>query len=67
VTPMVEIPGGSAGTALVQEGNVVRMVRMGAMMITGENTDERTVERLESLARLCQWAHDNNFTTVSWG
>jgi len=60
------IPGGSAGVETVQEGNVVRVQRMGAACYIGGNTDEQTLRRLTDLEALAIYAQEHGFE-ITWG
>lgn len=61
-----ETPGGDAGVQIIEDGNVLRIQRMGARTISFGNTDEQTLRRLEALDRLAAWAQINHLQ-VTWG
>ena len=58
--------GGDAGVRVSHEGNVARVERMGARVVSFGNTDEETLRRLTYLEALAVYAQDNGFE-ISWG
>lgn len=61
-----EIPGGNVGVKVEHDGNVAHVQHMGAQVVSGGNTDEQTLRRLDSLETLAIYAQEHGFK-VSWG
>lgn len=67
VVDPVEIPGGWAGTQVVNGTDGLPTIqRMGPTIIMGGNTDERTLDRLDALEALALWAQEHDLK-ITWG
>lgn len=60
------VPGGYAGTRVVQEGNLARIERMGAEMHVCAYPDERVCLRVRELLDICRKAKEEGESVV-WG
>ena len=62
-----DIPGGTAGTQVVQgDDGLPTIQRMGPRIISMGVSDERTLSRLDRLEALAIWAQGNG-AEISWG
>ena len=62
------LPGGHAGVRVVEGvAGLPTITRMGASVISQGNTDDQTVDRLQRLGGLAQWAQANGYTEITWG